>query len=222
MAPVLAAARLRPRRTLRVGITGPPGAGKSSLVRELVRRIRRKGDRVAVVASDPVSPVTGGAFLGDRCRMAGVADDRDVFIRSLAHRGPTGESSPAAWSAVELIEAAGFDWVLLETVGTGQADVHALRGCDLKLLVHTPDSGDHVQMLKAGLAETAHVHVVGKCDRPGAKAWALELESALRGAEGPAPRVFPVSALTGEGVDELSEVLEAELRGLREEKGGAT
>ncbi len=195
----------------RVGLSGPPGAGKSSLIRELVRRIRASGERVAVIASDPVSPVSGGALLGDRYRMAGVADDPGVFYRSLAHRGATGELPPAVWKAADLCEAAGFAWIILETVGTGQADVHALRGAQAKVILHAPEAGDEIQMMKAGLQETAQVHVVGKADRPGARAWAAELESVLSLDPSGPGKAFLVSATTGEGVDELL----VELRRLR-------
>ncbi len=213
----LAGLRSSAGRAFRVGFTGPPGAGKSSLIREVVRRIRQGGERAAIVASDPVSPLTGGALLGDRYRMAGVADDPGVFFRSIAHRGAAGEPCPAACLAADILDSAGFPWILLETVGTGQADVHALRGAHLKVFVHAPEGGDQIQMLKAGLQEVADLHVVGKCDRPGARAWAVELESALSGSRGGTARVLAVSAATGEGVDALVEELRARREAFRKE-----
>jgi LAO/AO transport system kinase len=148
--------------------------------------------------------VTGGSFLGDRCRFSSLSGDPGTFIRSVAHRSPPGELPPEALRAADVLEAAGFPWIFIETVGAGQAEVDGLRGADLKVLVHPPDAGDGMQMLKAGSIETADLHAVNKCDRPGAAAFARELRSALapaRGGEG-AP-VFEVSALTGQGVDAL-------------------
>ena len=189
---------------LRVGFTGPPGAGKSSLLREIIRRLRSGGDPAALVACDPVSPVTGGSFLGDRCRLASLSDDPGVFIRSVAHRSPPGELPPEALRAADVLEAAGFPWIFIETVGAGQAEVDGLRGADLRVLVHPPDAGDGMQMLKAGAIETADLHAVNKCDRPGASVFASELRNALAPAGGaPGAPVFEVSALTGQGVDAL-------------------
>jgi len=187
----------------RVGLTGPPGAGKSSLLREIVRRVRAGGERAAVVASDPVSPLTGGALLGDRYRMAGVADGPGVFFRSIAHRGAPGAPCFAAARAADILDAAGFPWIFLETVGTGQADAGLLPCSHVKVFLHAAEGGDEIQMMKAGIIELAQVHVVGKCDRPGAKAWAAQLESVLSSGPGQPARVFSVSSATGEGIDEL-------------------
>ncbi|MBI4603370.1 MAG: methylmalonyl Co-A mutase-associated GTPase MeaB [Planctomycetes bacterium] len=200
---LLAAVGARVGRAFRVGVTGPGGAGKSSLLREVARRLRRGGERVALVACDPVSPVSGGAFFGDRLRMASLLEDPGIFFRSVGHRGPSGEPCWAALAALDILDAAGFPWVFLETVGTGQAEVGALRGLRLKVLLHASESGDEVQMLKAGLAETADLHVVSKGDRHGAASWASELAAALSPQSGPPARVLVVSASTGEGVDEL-------------------
>jgi len=178
-----------------------------------MKRLRSQGDLAALVACDPVSPVTGGSFLGDRCRFAGLSDDPCLFIRSVAHRSPPGEMPPEALRAADVLEAAGFPWIFIETVGSGQAEVDGLRGADLRVLVHPPDAGDGMQMLKAGAIETADLHAVSKCDRPGAAVLASELRSALAtdGGEPGAP-VFEVSALTGQGVDALV----AELRRRRD------
>jgi LAO/AO transport system kinase len=135
--------------------------------------------------------------------MADSASEDGVFFRSVAHRSEGSGLSAAASGAADLLDASGFSWILVETVGTGQADSAALRGASLKVLVHTPDSGDEVQMLKAGIVETADLHVVTKCDRPGARAWASELEATLGQGPSGRGRVFPVSSVTGEGVDEL-------------------
>jgi LAO/AO transport system kinase len=206
-------------QAFRVGFTGPPGAGKSSLLREVIRRLRSSGERAALVASDPVSPITGGALLGDRCRLSALSQDPGVFVRSVAHRpgadGPGTGLSKAALRAADVLDASGFPWIFLETVGTGQADTEALRCVDWKVLVHSPESGDHIQMLKAGLAETVDIHVVTKLDRPGALAWAQELAETLSaGAEKASRRaeVFPLSSTTGEGVDELVEALKSSRR----------
>lgn len=203
-------------RALRVGFTGPPGAGKSSLLREVMKRLRSQGDAAALVACDPVSPVTGGSFLGDRCRFAGLSEDPGLFIRSVAHRSPPGELPPEALKAADVLEAAGFPWIFIETVGSGQAEVDGLRGTDLRVLVHPPDAGDGMQMLKAGAIETADLHAVNKCDRPGAAVLARELRIALGTVAGEAGApVFEVSALTGQGVDALV----AELRMRRDTPG---
>lgn len=203
-------------QAFRVGFTGPPGAGKSSLLREVIRRLRTGGERAALVASDPVSPLTGGALLGDRCRLSSLSQDPGVFIRSVAHRSVTGGHqsglAPAVWLAADVLDAAGFPWVFLETVGMGQADSHALEGANLKVFVHSPESGDYIQMLKAGLVETADLHAVTKCDRPGSRAWAEELAETLSAGVGEASqpvKVFPLSSATGEGVDALVGELKA-------------
>lgn len=210
-------------RALRVGFTGPPGAGKSSLLREVIRRIRAGGERAALVACDPVSPITGGSFLGDRCRLASLSADPGVFIRSVAHRSPPGELPPEASRAAEVLETAGYPWIFIETVGSGQAEASALPGAAVRVLVHSPDGGDGIQMLKAGAIEAADIHIVNKCDRPGAEVWARELRSVLSpappGADGAreAAMVFTASALTGEGVDALVDELRRR-RGKEKEK----
>lgn len=200
--------RSRAGGAYRVGFTGPAGAGKSSLLREVLRCLRAGGERIGVVACDPVSPLTGGAFFGDRVRLAAVAEDAGVFFRSVGHRGRPGEPCRGALDALAILDAAGFPWVFLETVGTGQTEVGALGDVALKVLLHDSDAGDEIQMLKAGLVETADLHVVGKGDRPGARAWAGELEAALSTPGETAP-VFLVSAATGEGVGDLVAELKA-------------
>jgi LAO/AO transport system kinase len=205
-------------RAFRVGVTGPPGAGKSSILREVIRRLLGGGERAALVACDPSSPVTGGAFLGDRLRLAGLSGDPRLFVRSIAHRAPGAEPPPAARHAMDILDAAGFAWIFLETVGAGQTDSGALRGAHLGVLVHSPEGGDDLTMLKAGLVETADLHVVTRLDRPGTEAWAAALREAMGHPGGGGPPVLAASALTGEGVDALVEELKRR-RALRAERG---
>jgi len=167
-------------RGRRVGVTGPPGAGKSTLVTMLVRRLRERApERVAVLAVDPTSPFSGGALLGDRVRMTVVAGDEGVYIRSMATRGAFGGLSRAASDAVDVLDAAGYDPVLVETVGVGQSEVEVAGVADTTLVVVSPESGDGVQALKAGVLEVADVFVVNKADRDGAERIARDLREML-------------------------------------------
>lgn len=161
---------LHPRigRARRIGITGPPGAGKSSVNSLLVRKYRDAGLEVAVIAVDPTSPFTGGALLGDRVRMESVALDRGVFIRSMATRGSLGGLAAATREVADVCDAFGFDRVLIETVGVGQSELDVARTADSTLLILVPESGDAIQTLKAGIMEAADIFVVNKSDRPGA------------------------------------------------------
>ena len=151
-----------------VGITGSPGSGKSSLVNELAKSFRRGGRRVGIVAVDPTSPFTGGAILGDRIRMAALSGDKGVFIRSMATRGSLGGLARAARDAVRAMDAAGFDVILIETVGAGQSEVDIVRTAHTTLVIEAPGLGDDVQAIKAGILEIADVLVINKADRPGA------------------------------------------------------
>jgi LAO/AO transport system kinase len=188
-----------------IGLTGAPGVGKSTLAAALVRQARREARRVAVLAIDPTSPYTGGALLGDRVRMQEHATDPDVFIRSMATRGHLGGMALATPEAVRILDAAGFDLVIVETVGVGQAEIEVAAATDTALVVLAPGLGDAVQMAKAGILEVADVFVVNKADRDGAAEVQRELRQMLHlGAARPwEPPVLATSATSDEGVDEL-------------------
>lgn len=185
-----------------IGLTGPPGAGKSTFTDQLVSAARGRGARVAVVAVDPSSPFSGGAILGDRLRLDRHVLDPGVYIRSLSARGHAGGLSRATSQVVDLLDAVGFDEVIVETVGVGQGELGVMEVADTVLVVLTPESGDSVQAMKAGLIEIADIFVVNKADRPGADALVRELELAVHLDMRPgwkAP-VFATSALRGEGM----------------------
>jgi LAO/AO transport system kinase len=188
-----------------VGITGPPGAGKSTLISALIDTIRSRGETVAVLAVDPSSPISGGALLGDRIRMQGHIDDEGVYVRSMATRGHLGGLAVSARDAVSLMSLAGFDRVMVETVGVGQSEVEVMGLAEVVVLVVGPSWGDQVQADKAGIVEIADVFVVNKGDRSGVK----DVERALR--EAADARVLVTTATTGEGVapllDEIDRLL---------------
>ena len=204
-----------------VGVTGAPGAGKSTLVAALVGEARKLGRPVAVVAIDPSSPITGGAILGDRVRMQAYAGDRDVFIRSMAARGHAGGLATATVAAAAVLDAVGFPLVFIETVGTGQSEVEVAAIADTTVVVQAPEMGDEVQAIKAGLLEVADIVVVNKGDRPGAQRTAAQLRAMLTvGAQHdraaatagrPTPKrpdVLLATATTGGGVPELMAALD--------------
>lgn len=190
-----------------VGITGPPGTGKSSLVDRLIGSYRGLGLKVGVIAVDPTSPITGGALLGDRIRMTGHTGDKNVFIRSMASRGWAGGLSRATSYAIRLMDAAGFDLILLETVGIGQSDIEVVGVAHAVLVVLMPGLGDDIQVSKAGLMEIGDVYVVNKSDLQGADTMVVNLLSVFRGGKR-TPTVLKVSALNGEGIDKLQDAIE--------------
>ncbi len=218
-----AISNLSPRRSVGpgapfvLGITGPPGAGKSTFTSRVVRRARAEGKRVAVLAVDPSSPFSGGAILGDRLRMEEHADDPEVFIRSLSSRGHLGGLSRAAGQIVDLLDAAGFDLIVVETVGVGQSELAVMEIADTVLVVLTPESGDVVQTMKAGLLEVADVFAVNKADRNGADALCRNLELMvhldLPADDVPhwAPPVHSCSALNDRGINEVIASAESHL-----------
>jgi LAO/AO transport system kinase len=197
-----------PRRAFVVGVTGPPGTGKSTLVDRLIDSYRRKGLKVGVVAVDPTSPISGGALLGDRIRMTGHAGDRGVFIRSMASRGWSGGLSRATSQVIQLMDAAGFDLVLLETVGIGQSDIEVVRVSHAVLVVLMPGLGDDIQVSKAGLMEVGDIYVVNKSDLEGADIMVATLLGLFRGSTR-SPPVIKVSAHSGEGIDKLEGAIES-------------
>jgi LAO/AO transport system kinase len=203
-----------------VGITGPPGSGKSTLVSALTEEWRRRGRRVGIVAVDPSSPYTGGAIMGDRIRMMGHAADRDVFIRSMASRGELGGIAAATWLAAAALDAAGFDPILIETVGAGQSEVEIARLAETTVVVEVPEMGDEVQAIKAGLLEVADLLVVNKGDRPGADLAARHLRAMLSTAGGRVgrkpPPILVTTATSAEGVGTLVDAIEAHREEARE------
>jgi len=197
--------------SLVVGVTGPPGAGKSSLVDRLTAHLREQGRTVGIVAVDPTSPFSGGAILGDRIRMQGHATDPGVFIRSMATRGHLGGLAAATDQALLVLSAAGKDVILVETVGVGQDEVEIVGTADVSVVVLVPGLGDEVQALKAGIMEIADVFVVNKADRDGVERVVAEIASmlSLAAADAEPPAVVKTVATRDEGVAGLLEAVEA-------------
>ena len=195
-----------------IGLTGAPGVGKSTVTAALVRRYRDQGHRVGVLAVDPTSPFSGGALLGDRVRMQDHATDDGVFIRSMASRGQLGGLAWATPQAARILDAAGYEVILIETVGVGQAEVEIASHADTTLVVLAPGLGDSVQAAKAGILEVADVFVVNKSDRPGAQEVVRDLRTMLAmGARGEGdwkPPIVSTTAVNGDGLDDLIAVIE--------------
>ena len=201
-----------------IGVTGPPGAGKSTLVTHLVRELRRRDRKIGVVAIDPTSPFTGGAILGDRIRMMELAGDPQVFIRSMASRGSLGGLSASTRDVVRAMDAAGYDPIIIETIGTGQAEVEVMRAAQTVLVVSAPGMGDEVQAIKAGILEIADIFVVSKADKPGADqtvaelAMLLSLDPNRRLHDKSTPYwripVLKTSAIKDQGISQLVDAIE--------------
>lgn len=186
------------------GLTGPPGSGKSSLVNHMIRIEREKGKSVAVIAIDPSSPFSGGAVLGDRIRMQKHATDEKVFIRSMASRGHLGGVAGATADVIKVLDAAGFDLIIIETIGVGQTEIDVVQMADLVLLVLVPGLGDQIQALKAGVMEIGDVFIVNKSDKPEADRVRAEVEYALHMGRAEINPIFMTSALENTGLNELS------------------
>jgi LAO/AO transport system kinase len=195
-----------------IGVTGPPGAGKSTLVDRLIGQLRADGRTVGVVAVDPTSPYTGGAVLGDRVRMQAHSGDEGVFIRSMATRGHLGGLARATSEVALLLDAAGKDVVLIETVGVGQDEVDVVRTADVSIVTMVPGAGDEVQALKAGIMEIADIFVVNKADREGADRTVASIEGLLSlqtyGPQEWRPPIVKTEAITGQGVTDLLEAVQ--------------
>ncbi len=212
----------RSGRAYRVGVTGPPGAGKSTLVTRLAQEYRRLGESVAIVAVDPTSPFSGGALLGDRVRMGDLAGDEGVFIRSMATRGSLGGLAVHTAQACDVLDAAGFRRILIETVGVGQSELEVAQTADTTVVVLVPESGDAVQAMKAGLMEIGDLFVVNKADREGADRAALAVRTALELRPVRSPwdtPVLPTVAVAGTGIEDLLEGVEEHLEYLKRHGG---
>jgi GTPase len=202
-----------------VGVTGAPGAGKSTLVNALALHWRRAGQTVGIVAVDPTSPFSGGAILGDRIRMQPLGGDAGIFIRSMASRGRLGGIARATGDAIDLLDAAGFEMVIVETVGAGQGEVEIASAAHTTVVIEVPGMGDDVQAIKAGILEIADLFVVNKADREGADATIRQLRAMLHlggpPRDGWEPPILPVVALREEGIAEAAAAIERHMTHLR-------
>jgi len=186
-----------------LGITGPPGAGKSTLTNEIIAKLRHQEERIGIIAIDPSSPISGGAILGDRIRMMQHATDKDVVMRSMATRGRLGGLCATAGAAVRIMASCGCSTIIIETVGVGQSEMDIIRLADITLLVMAPGLGDEIQAMKAGLLEVADILVVNKADCKGADILAMDLEAVTRKGSATPTQVCMTVATEGKGVTEL-------------------
>ncbi len=200
-------------RAYRIGMTGPPGAGKSTITNKLTRHLRLAGEKVAIIAVDPTSPFTGGALLGDRVRMSDVMLDEGVFIRSMATRGSLGGLAKKATEVADVLDAAGYTTIIFETVGVGQSELDVVHAADTTVVALVPESGDAIQAMKAGLMEIADVFVMNKADRQDAdkavQALSASLELRQHSAQSWLPRVVKTVATMGQGIAELLQAINA-------------
>lgn len=201
----------RAGNALRIGITGPPGVGKSTIVDQLAALYGARGEKVGIIAVDPTSPFTGGALLGDRVRMAKIAENESVFMRSMATRGVSGGIARATQDAADLLDASGRTLLLLETVGVGQSEIEISKAADCVVLMLSPESGDGVQAMKSGVLEVADIVVINKADRGGAERLEYDLRSAfelgLRSRKD--VPILSAEAVNGKGIPELAAALDA-------------
>ena len=201
-----------------IGLTGPGGAGKSTLIEKMVREYRRRGRTVGVIAVDPTSPFTGGAFLGDRIRMQELTTDNGVFIRSMATRNNPGGIAKATKDAVKILDASGKDVIIVETVGAGQSEVEIIKVAQTIIVIHAPGLGDEIQAIKAGMMEIADIFVVNKADRENADKTVMDIQAMLQldnEKKAWTPPIIKTVALTGEGVPQLIEKIEEHWRYLQ-------
>jgi LAO/AO transport system kinase len=208
--PLLRSLFARTGRSYRIGITGPPGAGKSTITSRLAMHYRERGLGVGIIAVDPTSPFSGGALLGDRIRMGDVETDAGVFIRSMASRGSLGGLSRTAVEAADVLDAAGKEIIIMETVGVGQSELDIAGAADTTVVVLVPESGDSIQAMKAGLMEIADFFVLNKADRAGSDQAVMSIQMILHFREAAAwnPSVLKATASTGAGIGEIAALIE--------------